>query len=95
MKRIVVILIILIGAISIYFFNINKDEYIKTHMWKYKDGAHFGDELIFEPENSNLILVNDKAGSEKTFFNYGFELIVKDKRTGEKGVYTNKGNRTN
>lgn len=95
MKKIIILLVITLVVIGIYLFRVNREEYIKNHMWKYNDGAHFGDVLIFENGNDDLKLVNNKLDSENTFFSYGFRLIIKDVKTGEEGIYSNKGSTTN
>ena len=70
---------------------VNRNEYVKSHMWKYNSGSHFGDVLSFDEQSEFLKLNNNNLNSENSFFCYGFRLIVKDPETGEKGVYSNKG----
>ncbi|MDR6969673.1 hypothetical protein J2X31_003707 [Flavobacterium arsenatis] len=86
--------IALIIIIVISYLNTNF--YIKTMQWKYNNGFHVGDWIVFDDANLNYRTIYDgQKPIGKIVFCYGKGLIIKDIITSEKGFYTNKGDESN
>ncbi len=90
MKKVVKILIILIGIVVIYGFYINSENYIKSQDWKYGEGTHIGDWLRgnnFEIKNR---IIKTNRGAARIVFSYGRKLVIEHVETKERGWYFNK-----
>ncbi len=77
---------LLFVVIVVLFLNTNF--YIRAVQWKYKDGYHVGDWVIFDDKNLDYRTIYDgKKPVAKIIFCFGKELIIEHIATQEKGFY--------
>jgi hypothetical protein len=89
-KRILIILILLIGSVTLFTFYVNSSSYIKNQDWKYSEGTHIGDWLDENNIEINNRIIKSHQGRAKIVFSFGINLVIEDIETKKKGFYVNK-----
>ena len=89
-KNILKLSIAIIGLIAVLLIYFNSTSFIKNNDWKYSEGTYVGDWL----NKSNIIIkdgiIYGNHGKAKISICFGFRLMIKNIKTGEVGIYTNK-----
>lgn len=81
----------LITVICIIVLYLNTNFYIRSVNWKYKDGYHVGDWIVFNDENLRIkTIYSGKKPVGKVIFCLGKELIIENIESQEKGFYSMK-----
>ncbi|WP_418602325.1 hypothetical protein [Hwangdonia sp.] len=89
-KRVIKILIVVIGLFTIGFIYINSSFFIEKQEWKYAEGTHIGDWLNKSNMEINDRIIYSFQRKAKIVFSTGSSLVIENIETKERGIYINK-----